>query len=70
MKTTRKKPTNASADLKSIDCVKLYEVMSQREVADKLGITQAAVSFLEKKALKKVRQKLAFRRIYKIDGIV
>ena len=70
MKTTRKKPTNASADLKSIDCVKLYEVMSQREVANRLGITQAAVSFLEKKALRKVRQRLALRKIYNLDWIV
>ena len=70
MKTTRKKPTNASADLKSIDCVKLYEVMSQREVADKLGITQAAVSFLEKEALTKFRQRLFFRKIYNLKEII
>lgn len=70
MKTTQKKPTNADADLELTDFAKLYELMSQRDVAEKMGITQAAVSFLEKKALKKVRQRLALRRIYNMDGIV
>lgn len=70
MKTIPKKPTDANADLDLTDFVKLYELMSQRDVAEKMGITQAAVSFLEKKALKKVRQRLALRRIYNIDGII
>lgn len=70
MKTIHKKPTDANADLDLTDFVKLYELMSQRDVAEKMGITQAAVSFLEKKALKKVRQRLALRRIYNMDGIV
>lgn len=70
MKTIQRKPTNANADLELPDFVKLYELMSQRDVAEKMGITQAAVSFLEKKALKKVRQRLALRRIYNMDGIV
>ena len=70
MKTIPKKLTGANVDLESTDFVKLYEVMSQREVAEKMGITQAAVSFLEKKALTKVRQRLAFRRIYNLDGII
>ena len=70
MKTTQKKPTNANADLELPDFAKLYELMSQRDVAEKMGITQAAVSFLEKKALKKVRQRLALRKIYNMDGIV
>lgn len=70
MKTTQKKPTNANADLELQDFAKLYELMSQRDVAEKMGITQAAVSFLEKKALKKVRQRLALKRIYNMDGIV
>lgn len=70
MKTIQKKHTNANADLELTDFAKLYELMSQRDVAEKMGITQAAVSFLEKKALKKVRQRLALRRIYNMDGIV
>lgn len=70
MKITPKKHTGANVGSESTDFVKLYEVMSQREVADKLGITQAAVSFLEKKALRKVRQRLALRKIYNLDWIV
>ena len=70
MKTIQKKHTNANADLELTDFAKLYELMSQRDVAEKMGITQAAVSFLEKKALKKVRQRLALKRIYNMDGIV
>ena len=70
MKITPKKHIGANVGSESTDFVKLYEVMSQREVADKLGITQAAVSFLEKKALKKVRQRLALRKIYNLDWIL
>mgnify|MGYP003349935249 FL=1 len=70
MKITPKKHIGANVDLESTDFVKLYEVMSQREVADKLGITQAAVSFLEKKALTKFRQRLFFRKIYNLKEII
>lgn len=70
MKTIQKKHTNANADLELTDFAKLYELMSQKDVAEKMGITQAAVSFLEKKALKKVKQRLALRRIYNMNGIV
>lgn len=70
MKTIQKKHTNANADLELTDFAKLYELMSQRDVAEKMGITQAAVSFLEKKALKKVRQRLALRKIYNMNGII
>lgn len=70
MKTIQKKHTNANADSELTDFAKLYELMSQRDVAEKMGITQAAVSFLEKKALKKVRQRLALRKIYNMNGII
>ena len=48
----------------------MYVVMSQQEVADKMNITKAAVAYFEKRALQKVRQKLATLGIYDIEEIV
>lgn len=70
MKTIHKKLTSANAALKSIGCVKLHEEMTQREVADALGITQAAVAFIEKRALNKFRKKLINKKVYSIDWIL
>ena len=70
MKTIHKKLTSANAALKSIGCVKLHEEMTQREVADALGITQAAVAFIEQRALNKFRQKLMTRKLYSMDEIL
>lgn len=70
MKTIQKKLTSANAALKSIGCVKLSEEMTQREVADALGITQAAVAFIEQRALNKFRQRLCLRKIYNMDEIL
>ena len=48
----------------------MNQEMTQRQVADAMGITQGAVALIEKKAINKFRQKLMTKRIYSIDWII
>ena len=68
MKTTPKKPLDAEMDIELI--LYMNQEMTQRQVADAMGITQGAVALIEKKALNKFRQRLIARKIYSIDRII
>ena len=67
MKTTPKKPLDVEMDIELI--LYMNQEMTQRQVADAMGITQGAVALIEKKALNKFRQRLIARKIYSIDRI-
>ena len=67
MKTTPKKPLDVEMDIELI--LYMNQEMTQRQVADAMGITQGAVALIEKKAINKFRQKLMTRRIYSMDWI-
>jgi len=68
MKTTPKKPLDVEMDIELI--LYMNQEMTQRQVADAMGITQGAVALIEKKAINKFRQKLMTKRIYSIDWII
>jgi transcriptional regulator len=68
MKITPKNLLDANADIELM--LFMSEGMTQREVADAMHITQAAVALIEKKAIHKFRQKLFAKRIYKLDWIL
>ena len=67
MKTTPKKPLDVEMDIELI--LFMNQEMTQRQVADAMGITQGAVALIEKKAINKFRQKLMTKRIYSMDWI-
>ena len=67
MKTTPKKPLDVEMDIELI--LYMNQEMTQRQVADAMGITQGAVALIEKKAINKFRQKLMTKRIYSMDWI-
>ena len=68
MKTTPKKPLDVEMDIELI--LYMNQEMTQRQVADAMGITQGAVALIEKKAINKFRQRLIARKIYSIDRII
>lgn len=68
MKITPEKLLDANADIELM--LFTSEGMTQRQVADALHITQAAVALIEKKAIIKFRQRLFAQKIYKMDWII
>ena len=68
MKITPEKLLDVGTDIELI--LYMNQEMTQRQVADAMGITQGAVALIEKKALNKFRQRLIARKIYSTDWIL